>query len=63
MPKLQLSKESFAQGLSAGDALLVVGDVWANKVKDESSLFRGFNIGVYNRSQFKKEISSEKNDK
>lgn len=59
IPKLQLAKESFTKILSAGDTLLVIGDVWANKVQDESSIFRNFNISVFNRSQFKKEIESK----
>lgn len=59
IPKLQLAKESFTKNISAGDTLLIIGDVWANKIKDESSIFRNFNISVFNRSQFKKEIESE----
>lgn len=59
IPKLQLSKESFTKNISSGDTLLVIGDVWTNKVTDESSIFRNFNISVFNRSQFKKEIESE----
>jgi hypothetical protein len=59
IPRLQLSKESFSKSISAGDTLLVIGDVWANNIKDESSIFRNFNISVFNRSQFKKEIESE----
>lgn len=59
IPKLQLAKESFTRSISAGDTLLVIGDTWANKIRDESSIFRGFNISVFNRSQFKKEIESE----
>ncbi len=61
IPKLQLAKESFTKNISAGDTLLVIGDAWANKIKDESSIFRGFNISVFNRSQFKKEIETEQN--
>ncbi len=61
IPKLQLAKESFIKNISDGDTLLVIGDAWANKVKDDSSIFRGFNISVFNRSQFKKEIESEQN--
>ncbi|GAA5131878.1 hypothetical protein [Alloalcanivorax gelatiniphagus] len=59
IPKLQLARGIFTKNISAGDTLLVVGDVRANKIKDESSIFRGFNISVFNRSQFKKEIESE----
>ncbi|MFB4370448.1 MULTISPECIES: hypothetical protein [unclassified Pseudomonas] len=59
IPKLQLAKEDFTKNISAGDTLLVIGDAWANKIKDQSSIFRGFNISVFNRSQFKREIESE----
>jgi len=61
IPKLQFAKESFSKSISAGDTLLVVGDAWANKVKDESSIFRNLNISVFNKSQFKKEIEPEQN--
>ncbi|WGI23836.1 hypothetical protein QEN58_10805 [Halomonas alkaliantarctica] len=56
IPKLQLAKEKFSEIISPGDTLLVVGNAWSNKVKDKSSIFRGFNVSVFNKSQFKKEI-------
>jgi hypothetical protein len=59
MPKLQLAREDFVKNISAGDTLLVVGNVWAQKIKDNSSIFRNFNVSVYNQSQFKKEIDLE----
>ena len=33
IPKLRLAKESFTKNISAGDTLLVIGDVWAKKIK------------------------------
>ena len=61
VPKLQLAKESFHRTLFSGDRLLIVGDAWANKVKDDSSIFRNLNISVFNKSQFKKELDVESN--
>lgn len=61
IPKLQLARESFHRSLSSGEKLLVVGDAWANKVKDDSSIFRNFNISVFNKSQFKKELDADSN--
>jgi len=61
IPRLQLAKENFHRSLSSGDRLLIVGDVWANKVKDNSSIFRNLNISVFNKSQFKKELDAENN--
>jgi hypothetical protein len=59
IPKLQLAKESFSKNISSGDTLLVVGGVWANKAKDESSIFRNFNVSAFNRSQLKKEVDAQ----
>lgn len=56
IPKFCLAKEHFTKNILAGDTLLVVGNVWADKIKDESSKFRNFNISSFNSSQFKKEI-------
>lgn len=61
IPKLNLSKERFAKSISSGDTLLVVGNVWIKKLKDESSIFRNFNISVFNKLQFKKEIETKQN--
>ncbi|WP_163575094.1 hypothetical protein [Halomonas faecis] len=61
IPKLQLARENFHRSMSAGETCLVVGDAWANKVKDDSSVFRNFNISVFNKSQFKKELDAEGN--
>lgn len=58
IPRLQLAKEKFHSSLSSGDRLLIVGSAWANKVKDESSIFRNFNISVFNKSQLKKELDT-----
>ncbi|MBL0487278.1 hypothetical protein ACVDHI_04565 [Aeromonas sp. 25-248] len=59
IPKLHMAKENFTKSISGDDTLLVVGNAWANEVKDKSSIFRGFNVSVFNKSQFKKEIDSE----
>lgn len=56
IPKLQFVNEVFAKQISSDDAYLVVGEVWASPVKDEKCIFRNFNISVFNKSQFKKEI-------
>lgn len=61
IPWLKLAKENFQRSLSSGDRLLIIGDAWANKVKDDSSIFRSFNISVFNKSQFKKELDAENN--
>ena len=61
IPKLQLAKENFHRSLSSGDKLLIVGNAWVNKVKDDSSFYRNFNISVFNKSQFKKEVDAESN--
>lgn len=59
VPKLQLAKEKFSKSILSNDTLLVVGSAWANEIKDKSLIFRGFNVSVFNKSQFKKEIDSE----
>lgn len=59
IPKLHMAKENFTKSISGDDTLLVVGNAWANEVKDKSSIFRDFNVSVFNKSQFKKEIDSE----
>ncbi len=59
IPKLQLAKERLASHISSGNTYLVVGEVWANKVKDEGSIFRNFNVSVFNKSQVKKEIDAQ----
>ncbi len=59
IPKLQLAKENFHRPMSDGETFLIVGNAWANKVKDDSSIFRNFNISVFNQSQFNKELDVE----
>lgn len=59
IPRLQLAKESLHRSMSDGETFLIVGDAWSNKVKDDFSIFRSFNISVYNKSQFKKELDAE----
>lgn len=58
IPRLQLAKERFANQISLGDTYLVVGEAWVSKAKDEKSIFRNFNISVFNKSQFTKEIDA-----
>ncbi len=52
IPKLQFIKEELCAQLSPKDNLLVVGNAWA---KEPNKDFRNFNIGVFKRSQIKKE--------
>ena len=59
IPRIRLAKEEFSKILSPGNTILVVGKVWANEVKDAKSPFRNFNISVFNKSQFVKELDSQ----
>ncbi len=59
IPKLHLAKKRYSNNISTGDTLLVVGRAWANKPKDESSIFRNINVSAFNKSQFKKEVDAK----
>jgi len=56
IPALQLAKERLSKNILSGGTLLVVGDAWANKIKNETLMFRNFNISIFNKSQIKKEV-------
>lgn len=58
IPKLYMAKENFTRSIFGDDTLLVVGNAWASEVKDKASIFRSFNISIFNASQFKKEIDA-----
>ncbi|RQM78021.1 hypothetical protein EHZ47_02410 [Aeromonas jandaei] len=59
IPRLYMAKESFTKSIAGDNTLLVVGNAWANELKDEKSIFRNFSISIFNQSQFKKEINKE----
>ena len=55
IPTLQLINNEIAVDLLDKDSLIVVGDGWANKVGNSESIFRNFNIAIYDKLQLVKE--------
>ncbi len=55
VPWLEFSDEKIANIVSQSSTYLIVGKVWAGKIKDEQSEFRHFNVSIHNRCQIKKE--------
>lgn len=55
IPTLQLTNKEIGENLLDKDRVIVIGDGWANKVFDSDNIFRNFNIGIYDKSQFMKE--------
>jgi hypothetical protein len=56
IPTLRLAEERLASQFSSDNKYLVVGEVWASKVTREEFASRYFNISIFHKSQFMKEI-------
>jgi hypothetical protein len=59
IPWLQLAEEQLARQISSRNTYLVVGAAWAPKVREEHPIYRNFNISIFNKSQFTKEIDAQ----
>ena len=57
VPRVNFPEENLAANMSTG-TYIVVGKVWANKIKDKKSPFRNFSVSIFNQYQVKKEIET-----